>query len=128
MSDHKSTARQIADEIGCSMATINNRAKKLGIKFKGRSPENHGNLLDALKNVKPRKKRKAAAATKAKTVKAPRKKRVAATGIAGDLNSFLSQGKAYISDLKKRISALDKEKAELQGMLDKLLVLYPEKR
>ena len=122
MADHNSTAKQIAAEVGCSVATVNNKAKVIGIKLKGRSPEDHGRLMEALKSVKPRKRK---AATKKK---ATRKKKAAAPSFAGDVASFLTQGKSFIPELRKRIAALDKEKTELEGSLEKLLTLYPEKR
>jgi len=42
-----------------------------------------------------------------------------------DLNSFFTQGKAYIAEIGKRLVALDKEKAELEGQLEKLYALHP---
>lgn len=125
MADHNSTARQIAEELGCSMATVNNRAKSLGFKLKGRSPEDHGKLMEALSSVKPRKKVTAAAAPK-KAKKVKQVKKVAkATGGAVDLNSFFNQGKAYIVEIRRRLAVLDKEKAELEDQLEKLYTLHP---
>ena len=121
MSDVNSTARQIAEETNCSMATVNNKAKKLGIKVKGRSPEDHDRLIEALKSVKPRK-RKGAAAPK----KAAKAKKAAPVATASyDLNGFFNQGKAYIAEIRRRLATLDKEKAELEGQLEKLYALHP---
>ena len=121
MSDNTSPARVIAEEKGCSTATINSKAKAIGIKIKGRSPEDHERLLDALKDVKPRKK-KAAAPKKAK---AAAKKAAPAKDASLDLNSFFTQGKVYIVEIKKRLAGLDKEKAELEVQLEKLYALHP---
>ena len=123
MSDHNSTASQIADEAGCSMATVNNKAKKLGIKLKGRSPEDHGNLIDALKSVKPRKRKGAAAPKKAK--KAAKKKAAPAKTAAVDLDTYFNQGKAYIAEIRKRLTILEKEKGALEEQLEKLYALHP---
>ena len=124
MSDNTSPARVIAEEKGCSTATINSKAKAIGIKIKGRSPEDHERLLDALKDVKPRKK-KAAAPKKAK---AAAKKAAPAKDASLDLNSFFTQGKVYIAEIRKRLAALDKEKAELEAQLEKLFALHPGMR
>ena len=124
MSDNTSPARVIAEEKGCSTATINSKAKAIGIKIKGRSPEDHERLLDALKDVKPRKK-KAAAPKKAK---AAAKKAAPAKDASLDLNSFFTQGKVYIAEIKKRLAGLDKEKAELEAQLEKLYALHPGMR
>ena len=125
MSDHTSPARQIAEEAGCSTATVNTKAKKLGIKIKGRSPEDHARLLEALKDVKPRKRKGAAASKKAK--KAAKKPAPAKAGTV-DLNSFFNQGKAYIAEIRRRLAVLDKEKTELEGQLEKLYALHPGMR
>ena len=121
MSDNTSPARVIAEEKGCSTATINSKAKAIGIKIKGRSPEDHERLLVALKDVKPRKKKDAAP----KTAKIAAKKAAPAKDASLDLNSFFNQGKVYIAEIKKRLAGLDKEKAELEAQLEKLYALHP---
>ncbi|MDP6737056.1 MAG: hypothetical protein QF732_11260 [Nitrospinaceae bacterium] len=118
MADHKSTAGQIADEVGCSTATVNNKVKGLGFKFKGRSPNNHGKLMDALATVKPRRKAKKTAALK-------KVKKAAASGTV-DLDSFFNEGKAHIVEIRRRLSALEKEKAALEDQLAKLYSLHPK--
>ena len=122
MSDHTSPARVIAEEKGCSTATVNSKAKKLGIKIKGRSPEDHARLMDALKDVKPRKAKKANAPKKAK----PARRKAATPAV--DLDTFFTQGKVYIAEIRKRLAALDKEKAELEVQLEKLYALHPGMR
>ena len=121
MSDNTSPARVIAEEKGCSTATINSKAKAIGIKIKGRSPEDHERLLDALKDVKPRKKK----ATATKKDKVAAKKTAPAKSAELDLKSFFNQGKVYIAEIKKRLAGLDKEKAELEAQLEKLYALHP---
>jgi len=49
-----SKAREIAETIGCSVQTVMNKAKGLGIKFKGRSAAEHNTLLGVLNAVRPR--------------------------------------------------------------------------
>ena len=122
MSDHNSSARQVAEEAGCSTATVNNKAKSLGIKIKGRSPESHAQLLEALKNVRPRKRKAADAPKKAKRTA---KKAAAPKAGAVDLDGFFNQGKAYITEIRRHLAALDKEKAELEAQLEKLYALHP---
>ena len=127
MSDHTSTASEIAKEKGCSTSTVNAKAKSIGIGLKNRSPEDHQRLMDALADVKPRKKIGAPASEKApKKAKRARKKKANAPEL--DLNSFFNQGKVYIAEIKKRLAALDKEKAELEGQLEKLYALHPGMR
>ena len=120
MSDYTSPVRVIAEEKGCSTATINSKAKAIGIKIKGRSPEDHARLLDALKDVKPRKKK--ATATKKDKVAA---KKTPAKDASLGLNSFFNQGKVYIKEIRQRLAGLDKEKAELEAQLEKLYALHP---
>ncbi len=125
MADHNSTARQIAEEVGCSMATVNNKAKGLGFKLKGRSPENHAKLMEALSSVKPRKKVKAPKKAK-KAKKAPKKAAPKKAAASVDLDGFFNQGKAYIVEIRRRLAALDKEKAALEDQLAKLYALHPK--
>lgn len=129
MSDYKSTVRQIAQEKGCSVATVNNKAKAAGIKIKDRSPEDHTRLLDALKDVKARKKIGVPVAAKReakKSRRSPRKNPARAEDTSLDLNSFFNQGKVYIAEIRRRLVALDKEKGQLEEQLEKLFSLYPE--
>lgn len=139
MSDHNSSARQIAEEKGCSMATVNAKAeaKAIGFKFKGRSPEDHQRLLDALKNVKPRKKVAPPASynpstsqvgteAKKKTRRRRRSKAAQPQAPDNDVHSFLKQAKSYIVVLKRRIVEVEKQKAELEGLLGRLSALHPE--
>ena len=129
MSDNTSPARVIAEEKGCSTATINSKAKAIGIKIKGRSPEDHERLLEALKDVKPRKKIGAPTPEKtAKKTKRAAKKAITAKDASLDLNGFFNQGKAYITEIRRRLVALDKEKAELDAQLEKLYALHPGMR
>ena len=131
MSDHTSTASEIAKEKGCSTSTVNAKAKSIGIGLKNRSPEDHQRLMDALADVKPRKKIPAPSAEKkaGKKAKRPRKAKAApAPNAALDLDSFFTQGKVYIKEIGQRLAALDKEKAELEAQLEKLLVLHPGMR
>ena len=130
MSDNTSPARVIAEEKGCSTATINSKAKAIGIKIKGRSPEDHERLLEALKDVKPRKKIGAPVAEDkaAKKTKRAAKKATTAKDASLDLNGFFNQGKAYIAEIRLRLVALDKEKAELDAQLEKLYALHPGMR
>ncbi len=124
MSDYLSTAKQIAEEAGCSVATVNNKAKKLGIKIKGRTQDEHASLLTALSDVKPRK-RKAKAKSKPPK-KAARQK--AAGPDYSDVDAYFKHGKKLISEIKKRIKDLDKEKGALTEKLNALLLLHPDSR
>ena len=127
MSDHTSSARQIAEEKGCSTATVNVKARAIGIKIKGRSPDDHARLLEALQDVKPRKKIGAPVAEEKAPNKAKRraKKATEASDASLDLNGFFNQGKVYIAEIKKRLAALDKEKSDLEEQLEKLYILQP---
>jgi hypothetical protein len=127
MSDHTSPARQIAEEKGCSIATVNAKAKAVGISIKGRSPDGHQLLLDALKDVKPRKKIAPPTTPEAakKTTRRGARKANPNKGADLDLNGFFNQGKVYISEINKRLTALDKEKAMLTEQLERLYALHP---
>ena len=139
MSDHTSSARQIAEEKACSMSTVNAKAKALGIKFKGRSPNDHERLLEVLKSVRPRKKvappasydpkaSKAVRVAKKGGVKRRRRKAIAKPEAPGaDVQSFLKQAKDYIVVVKRRLVEVDKQKAELEGLLERLVMLNPGK-
>jgi hypothetical protein len=133
VSDHTSTARQVAEEIGCSVATVNNKAAKLGFKLKGRSPANHSRLLDALKSVKPRKKRAKVKSPKAEARKAPAaprrrgKAKSSHLAFAGDVDAYFKQGKALIAEVRKRLAEVENEKEELTAKLKALLLLHPDK-
>lgn len=118
MSDHTSTAQAIADEIGCSVGTVNKKAKDISVKIKGRSPEDHDRLLEALKDVKPRK-RKAKAATKKA---APKKK--AKPSYASDVDAYFKEGKRFIKEIKKRLADIEKEKGQLEEKLNALSLLH----
>ena len=107
------------------MATVNNKAKKNDIKLKGRSQEDHDRLLEALKDVKPRKRKVKAKSKAAK--KAPRT-RAAAGPDYSDVDAYFKHGKKLIAEIKKRINALDKEKAALTEKLNALLLLHPDSR
>ena len=136
MSDHTSSARQIAEEKACSMSTVNAKAKALGIKFKGRSPNDHERLLEALKSVRPRKKvappasydpnaPQAGGAAQKKTRRGRRKTAAKPEAPGADVQSFLKQAKDYIVVVKRRLVEVDKQKAELEGLLERLVVLEP---
>jgi len=127
LSDHTSTASEIAKEKGCSSSTVNAKAKSIGIGLKNRSPEDHQRLMDALKDVKPRKKVPAPGAAK-KTVKKGKRARKKKAVPELDLDSFFTQGKVYIKEIRQRLAALDKEKAELEAQLEKLYALHPGMR
>lgn len=132
MSDNTSTAKQIAEEFGCSIATVNNKAGGLGFKLKGRSAADHAKLLDALKDVKPRK----PGAKKVKKVKKVKKtkakiKSVGAVGnleFAGNVDAYFKQARALISEIKKRLTELEKEKTALEAKLQALQLLHPPKK
>jgi len=140
MSDHTSSARQIAEEKACSMSTVNAKAKALGIKFKGRSPNDHERLLDALKSVRPRKKvappasydpkaSNAARVAKKGSAKRRRRKTAAKPDAPGpNVQSFLKQAKDYIVVVKRRLVEVEKQKAELEGLLERLMVLQSGKQ
>ena len=118
MSDHTSTAQAIADEIGCSVGTVNKKAKDISVKIKGRSPEDHDRLLEALKDVKPRK-RKAKHATKKAT-----SKKTAKPTYASDVDAYFKQGKKFIKQIQKRLTEIEKEKAALEEKLNALSLLH----
>ncbi len=118
MTDNTSTAKAIADDFGCSSATVNTKIKAIGIKLKGRTPEDHQRLLDAMKDVKPRK-RKAKPATKNA---APKKK---AKPSYSDVDAYFKQGKKFIKEIKKRLAEIEKEKAALEEKLNSLMKLHP---
>ena len=120
-----STAKQVADEAGCSMATVNNKANKIGIKLKGRTEEDHNRLLDALKDVKPRKRKVKAKARVAKKATKPR----AATGPDfSDVDAYFKHGKTLIAGINKRLAELEKERTALTEKLNVLLLLHPDSR
>ena len=123
-----STAKQIAEEKGCSVATVNNKANKLGFKLKGRSEEQHAQLLEAMKDVKPRKRN---AKAKAKPTKKTASKGKGATTKApdfSDVDAYFKHGKSLIVGIRKRLNVLDKEKAALTEKLNALLLLHPDSR
>ena len=129
MFDYTSTPRQIAQEKGCSVATVEARAEAAGIRLIGRSPAEHELLLEALKDIKPRKRIGAPVVQKSatnKTKRRTRKKAAPAKDESLDLSSYFNQGKAYITEIRRRLAALDKEMAECEGHLGKLYKLYPE--
>ena len=125
MSDYLSTTKEIAEDAGCSVATVNNKAKKGGFKLKGRSQEDHARLLEALGNVKSRK-HKVKAKSKA-PAKTPKRKSVERPDYA-DVDAYFKHGKKLITEIKKRIGDLDKEKAALTEKLNALLLLHPDSR
>ena len=125
MSDYLSTAKQIADEAGCSVATVNNKANKIGIKIKGRTEEDHGRLLDALKDVKPRKRK---AKAKAKVAKKGTKRKAAGQPDFSDVDAYFKHGKTLIAGINRRLAELEKEKSALTEKLNVLLLLHPDSR
>jgi len=138
MSDHSSSARQVAEERGCSTATVNAKAKALGFKFKGRSPSEHESLLEALKSVRPRKKIAPPASYDPKastrsrgTKKGVRRRRKVANrpeGSGAEVQAFLKQAKTYIPLVKRRLVEVEKQKTELEELLERLMGLHPEMR
>jgi len=124
VSDNLSTAKKIAEDHGCSVATVNNKAKTIGVKLKGRTQEDHDRLLTALKDVKPRKRKAKAKAPAAK--KASRSK--AAKPDFSDVDAYFKHGKTLIAGIKKRLNELDKEKAQLTEKLNALLLMHPGSR
>ena len=124
MSDQTTTAKGIATEIGCSPATVNSKAKALGIKIKGRSAEDHARLLDALKDVKPRPRKAKAKVAK----KAPGRKAATKPAFGSDVDAYLKHGKTLLKDVRKQLAALDKEKASLEEKLNALLLMNPDSR
>ena len=120
MSDHASIIKTIAAEFDCSMSTVNTKAKVLGIKLRGRTPEEHQLLLDAMKDVRPRK-RKAKAATK----KGAAKKKAVKPEFTTDVDAYFKHGKKLIKVIKKRIAEIDKERVGLQEKLNALELLHP---
>lgn len=128
MTDHTSTAKEIAAEYSCSVATVNNRATAISIKLKGRSPEDHARLAEAMKTVKPRKRKGKSKSNVA--VGTPRKRKAGAAKpeFSTDIDAYFKQGKSFISNIRRRIAELDKEKAGLEEKLNALLLLHPESR
>ena len=124
MTDYLSTAKQIAEDAGCSVATVNNKAKKLGIKIKGRTQDEHASILTALSDVKPRKRK---AKAKSKPPKNAARQKPAGPDFS-DVDAYFKHGKKLIAEIKKRINALDKEKAALTEKLNALLLLHPDSR
>ena len=124
MSDQTTTAKGIATEIGCSPATVNSKAKALGIKIRGRSAEDHTRLLDALKDVKPRPRNAKAKVAK----KAPGRKAATKPAFGSDVDAYFKQGKKLIGGLRKRVAEIDKEKAGLEEKLNALLLMHPDSR
>jgi len=133
VSDNTSTAKQIAEEFGCSIATVNNKAGGLGFKLKGRTAEDHAKLLDALKSVKPRKQgakkvKKVKMVKKTKKTKAKAAKAVGNLEFAGNVDAYFKQARTWISEIKKRLTELEKEKAALEAKLKALQLLHPSKK
>ena len=118
MSDHASIVKTIAAEFDCSMSTVNTKAKILGIKLRGRTPEEHQLLLEAMKDVNPRLRK-----TKPAAIKAPAKK--AKPEFTTDVDAYFKHGKKLIKVIKKRIAEIDKERVGLQEKLNALELLHP---
>lgn len=57
LTTNTSKAREVAEAIGCSVPTVMNKAKVLGIVFKKRSMAEHDALLGVLMEVRPRPRR-----------------------------------------------------------------------
>ncbi len=128
--DHTSTAKELATEIGCSVATVNSKVAALGIKFKGRSPDDHQRLMEAVKNVKPRRTKSIKPKNGKKSPRGRKPSKVVPSNgdFPGNLMAYFNQGKELISTIRKRLDELEKEKADLNEKLEALLLLHPDMR
>lgn len=137
MSDHTSTAREIAAELGCSVATVNNHAQKLRLRLKGRTPEDHRALLRSLEGVRPR--RRAHQVTDIGGAAPPptkkrRRRSPASSGadrtraVTRDVDAYFDRGKDLIEAIRARLEQLEEERRELNEKLEALLLLHPDQR
>jgi len=133
LTDHTSTTKQIAEAFGCSVATVNNKAKQMDIRLKGRTPQEHEKLLEKLAHVQPRKKRKSNKNKSKKGALTPvpgrvtRRKSAAKTShTATKVASYLDDGKRLVADIQARLVELDKERDQLQQQLVSLSRLFTE--
>lgn len=97
-----STAREVAEAIGCSIQTVMNKVKDLGIKFKGRSAAEHDILLGGLGAVRPRPRRVTA-------------KKYSGALLRDRIVKHLNAGKRLIDETAAAIRNLNSEIKNLEG-------------
>jgi len=102
MTDQTTTAREIAASLGCSLQTVMNKAKALGIKFKGRTATQHADLLAALDAVNPRPRKAATRRRQRKT-------------LADRIAEHLAAGVELIAAAQEELHSLDQETAKLES-------------
>jgi hypothetical protein len=105
-----STAREIASSIGCSMQTVANKAKGLGIKFRGRTGAEHDSLVAALGTVKPR--------PRGFTVATRRTKGEKQLTLAVCVARHLEESKKLFALVKAEIAEQEKQADGLRSSLD----------
>jgi hypothetical protein len=102
-----STAREVAETIGCSIQTVMNKAKTMGLKFKGRSTDEHSALVDLLNNVRPRPRR---VATKHSGV-----------SLRDRITKHLEAGKRMIQHTAAEVAGIDEKIALLRQKREELV-------
>lgn len=110
--DNLSTARQLAEAFGCSLPTVMLKAKKLGLKFKGRTTAEHDTLVAVLEEVRPRARKAKAAPLTAN--------QVLHQSIAGHLDqkhNLIKKVKDRVAQIDLERDALNSEKATLLAQI-----------
>jgi len=103
------SARDIAIALGCSLPTVLTKAKSLGIKFKGRTTEQHVALMLGLAAVKPRPR------------KMKKTKNFSKQTLHDRIQAHLTEGKNLIICAKEELAELNKASFEIDVVRTKLV-------